>query len=86
MSSFDVHPYVRLALNTVSVWSARARQRRQLLDITESSPQLLRDIGVSREQALAESFRPFWEPLPRRRSQAKVCICGGLGHRVPMTA
>ncbi|MFN3955422.1 MAG: DUF1127 domain-containing protein [Pararhodobacter sp.] len=35
-----------------------ARQRRALLDLDET---LLRDIGLSREDALREAGRPFWD-------------------------
>ena len=42
----------RLALN-----ASRWRQRRDLADLDDH---LLRDIGVTREQARRESSRPFW--------------------------
>lgn len=41
----------------VSLWLARADQRRQL---TRLSPEQLRDIGISRAAALEEAGRPFW--------------------------
>jgi uncharacterized protein YjiS (DUF1127 family) len=81
----DIHAYLRLAATSIATWHARARQRRQLLELAESSPDILADIGVSREQALAEAYRPFWEPL-RRRATVKVCTCGGLGHPLLMRA
>ena len=37
---------------------ARWRQRRDLADLDEH---LLRDIGVTREQATREASRPFWD-------------------------
>jgi uncharacterized protein YjiS (DUF1127 family) len=40
-------------------WLARARQRRQL---GELSDHLLRDIGLSRADAWAETAKPFWRP------------------------
>jgi uncharacterized protein YjiS (DUF1127 family) len=46
------------AVATVAGWRARARSRRRLADLP---PHLLRDIGLDREAALAESRRPFWE-------------------------
>ncbi|MCR4266277.1 DUF1127 domain-containing protein [Nitratireductor sp. ZSWI3] len=36
----------------------KRRSRRQLLDLTEEQ---LRDIGISRSQALREGWRPFWD-------------------------
>lgn len=38
-------------------WRERARQRRQLL---EMSDHMLRDIGITRADARAEAERPFW--------------------------
>ncbi len=46
------------ALCTLNRWHERARQRRQLARLDAHQ---LRDIGISREQALAEARRPFWE-------------------------
>jgi uncharacterized protein YjiS (DUF1127 family) len=39
------------------LFSARARQRRQLRELTDSQ---LKDIGVSRVDALQEARKPFW--------------------------
>lgn len=38
---------------------ARHRQRSALRDLVDD-PHLLRDIGVTREQALSEADKPFW--------------------------
>ena len=38
-------------------WHHRARQRRVLMELSDH---LLRDIGISRADALAEATRPFW--------------------------
>jgi uncharacterized protein YjiS (DUF1127 family) len=38
-------------------WSERARQRRDLLRFDDH---LLRDIGLTRAEALAEAEKPFW--------------------------
>ncbi|WP_432695544.1 DUF1127 domain-containing protein [Marinobacterium sp. YM272] len=38
-------------------WHARARQRRQLATLP---PEMLKDIGVSRTDALKEANKPFW--------------------------
>lgn len=46
---------VELAL----VWSERARQRRQLAELSDA---MLRDIGLTRADASAEADKPFWRP------------------------
>jgi uncharacterized protein YjiS (DUF1127 family) len=40
------------------MWIARPRQRR---DLAELEDHLLRDIGVSRREALREAAKPFWK-------------------------
>lgn len=40
-------------------WSARARERRSLAGLNDD---LLRDLGISRADADAESRKPFWRP------------------------
>lgn len=66
------HPTFRLGLRPVAplhliVLAVKAyrvnRQRRQLAELTDSQ---LADIGITREQALAESTRSFWD-LPREQ-------------------
>ena len=44
-------------LATVALWRERARQRR---DLAEMSAEMLSDIGVSRSAARAEAGKPFW--------------------------
>ena len=46
-----------VSLMTVSVWRERARQRRALKSLSD---ELLRDIGITRQQALLEAKKPFW--------------------------
>jgi uncharacterized protein YjiS (DUF1127 family) len=42
-------------------WIARSRERRALRDIAERGDfHLLKDIGVSREEAFREADKPFW--------------------------
>jgi uncharacterized protein YjiS (DUF1127 family) len=49
------------ACRTVASWIARSRQRRALREIAESNDfHLLKDIGVSQEEALREAEKPFW--------------------------
>jgi len=47
----------------VARWIARSRQRQALRDIAEANDlHLLKDIGVSREEAFREADKPFWRP------------------------
>jgi uncharacterized protein YjiS (DUF1127 family) len=47
---------------TVTRWIARSRQRRALREIAESNDfHLLKDIGVSQEEALHEAKKPLWQ-------------------------
>ena len=50
---------VRRALRNLNQWMIRAAARRALRDLAQSG-HLLRDIGLSREQALREASKPFW--------------------------
>jgi uncharacterized protein YjiS (DUF1127 family) len=46
---------------TVARWFARSRQRRALREIAERNDlHLLKDIGVSQEEALREADKAFW--------------------------
>ena len=47
--------------STVGRWFARSRQRRALREIAERNDfHLLKDIGVSQEEALREAEKAFW--------------------------
>jgi uncharacterized protein YjiS (DUF1127 family) len=47
--------------STVGRWFARSCQRRSLREIAERNDfHLLKDIGVSWEEALREADKPFW--------------------------
>jgi uncharacterized protein YjiS (DUF1127 family) len=49
------------ARSTVGRWFARSRQRRALREIAERNDfHLLKDIGVTQEEALREADKPFW--------------------------
>jgi hypothetical protein len=49
-------------------WIERSRQRRRLGELAELNNHLLRDIGVTREEALREALRPFWRGIrPMKR-------------------
>jgi uncharacterized protein YjiS (DUF1127 family) len=56
LGSAAQHALVR-AVETISAWHDRARQRRALMAL---SNQMLRDIGISRAEAQGEATRPFW--------------------------
>ena len=47
-------------LHTVALWIARCRQRRALEELAMVNDRLLRDIGVSKDEALREAAKPFW--------------------------
>lgn len=42
-------------------WIERSRQRRQLGELVDLNDYLLRDIGVSLEEARREATKPFWQ-------------------------
>jgi uncharacterized protein YjiS (DUF1127 family) len=47
--------------STVGRWFARSRQRRALRELAERNDfHLLKDIGVSKEEALREADKAFW--------------------------
>ena len=47
-------------LHALQFWMGRSRQRRQLGELAELNEYLLRDIGISREEAMREATKPFW--------------------------
>jgi len=44
--------------DNLSVWQDRCRERRALMRLSERS---LKDLGISRGQALTEFEKPFWQ-------------------------
>jgi uncharacterized protein YjiS (DUF1127 family) len=48
---------VHRAVRTVELWRRRAAMRGDLACLDD---RMLKDIGMSREQALAEARKPFW--------------------------
>jgi uncharacterized protein YjiS (DUF1127 family) len=50
----------RSLLATISLWIERHRQRQALGDLAELNDYLLRDIGLSQEEARREAAKPFW--------------------------
>lgn len=47
-------------LCTPLFWNERSRQRKRLGELADLNNYLLRDIGVSKDEALRESAKPFW--------------------------
>jgi uncharacterized protein YjiS (DUF1127 family) len=47
------------AVRVVSFWIERSRQRRALAELDD---RLLRDIGLTRDEARRECANPFWKP------------------------
>ena len=45
------------AFKTLVEWNRRATMRKHLLDL---SPRMLRDMGLSLEDAMLEAEKPFW--------------------------
>ena len=46
--------------NTISAWIARHRRRRDLARQLELGSHLVKDVGLTPEQAWAEIRKPFW--------------------------
>ena len=53
----DLALWLRRAADLLLTWHERARQRRQLRTLNDH---MLRDIGLTRADVLAESSKPFW--------------------------
>lgn len=54
-------------LYTIALWIARCRQRRALEELARLNDRLLKDIGVSKDEALREAAKPFWRgPVPEQ--------------------
>jgi uncharacterized protein YjiS (DUF1127 family) len=51
--------WVRRGLGQVAIWRDRARERRQLRDL---SPAMLHDLGLTPAEIDAETAKPFWQP------------------------
>jgi uncharacterized protein YjiS (DUF1127 family) len=49
--------WLRRSADLLLIWRERARQRRQLRTLND---RMLRDIGLTRADVLAESSKPFW--------------------------
>ena len=59
------HSSVRPSLwQRIAAWNRVARERRRLLEMDDH---ILKDIGLTREEAYREAMRPFWDIDGRRR-------------------
>jgi uncharacterized protein YjiS (DUF1127 family) len=54
-------------LHNLQVWMRRSGQRKALRELAGFNDYLLKDIGLSRNEALQEAATPFW--LPWRSKQ-----------------
>ena len=54
---YSLNGAVVAALKVMLVWRERARQRRALTSLDDH---LLRDVGLSRAEAVREARKPFW--------------------------
>jgi uncharacterized protein YjiS (DUF1127 family) len=57
----QARPVYLWLLDTLRVWGQRNRQRHALRLLTERDDCLLKDIGLSRDDALREAEKPFWQ-------------------------
>jgi uncharacterized protein YjiS (DUF1127 family) len=69
MAAPDISAWLKFGVATLAMWRERSHQRCGLRELAEDS-HLLRDIGLTQAEALAEASRPFWRPLHRRISTA----------------
>jgi uncharacterized protein YjiS (DUF1127 family) len=49
-------------LHNLQVWMRRSGQRKALRELADLNDYLLKDIGLSRNEALQEAATPFWRP------------------------
>lgn len=49
---------VRQVRARITLWIARSKQRRELYELDD---RMLRDIGITREQARSVADKPFWQ-------------------------
>jgi uncharacterized protein YjiS (DUF1127 family) len=53
----DLAVWLRCAADLLLIWHERARQRRQLSSLNDH---MLRDLGLTRADVMAETSKPFW--------------------------
>ena len=57
IKTFDLKKLPAAIANTLLTWQARASERHVLSQLDD---RLLHDMGLTRQQALDESYKPFW--------------------------
>jgi uncharacterized protein YjiS (DUF1127 family) len=50
--------WLTMVVEVVETWLQRRRQRKALLELSDH---VLKDIGISRNQAFQEGRKPFWQ-------------------------
>jgi uncharacterized protein YjiS (DUF1127 family) len=60
-ASHPLSPTAAAAWHTLWTWIGRHRQRKALAELARLNGHLLRDIGISQEDALREAAKPFWQ-------------------------
>ena len=58
--------FTKTAFSYLKDWFVRRRTRLELLELSDAA---LEDLGLTREAALAEAMRPFWDTESRRRGR-----------------
>ena len=48
-------------IRAVAIWIERSRQRRAIKELARLNNRYLADIGVSKDEALREASKPFWQ-------------------------
>jgi uncharacterized protein YjiS (DUF1127 family) len=51
--------YIARGLDRLLLWAERSGQRHRLAELDDH---MLRDIGLSRADVMAEATKPFWQP------------------------
>ena len=66
----DMSPTTAIGLSaTICRWIARGRERRALAEMAELNAHLLKDIGLSKNEALREAAKWFWQGEERYKVQ-----------------
>jgi len=59
VQQLSIRPFsLKKLLNVMTLWRQRSKMRQQLSQLPDYR---LKDMGISAEQAIVESQKPFWE-------------------------